>query len=119
MWGTVWLLSDGGILFLFLTNSTGKGLPKAMGADVVGTLLPCLPHSFLSGTAGRRVSWIHQIPFIGGSLMATGYLTIALPGPYTAYIAMGLIIIGNGFFKPNISTLLGNMYNGRPETSER
>ena len=24
---------------------------------------------------------------------------------------MGLIIIGNGFFKPNISTLLGNMYN--------
>jgi POT family proton-dependent oligopeptide transporter len=27
------------------------------------------------------------------------------------YIGLGCIIIGNGFFKPNISTLLGNMYN--------
>ena len=43
--------------------------------------------------------------------MAIGYLTLTLPGDYTMYIAMGCIIVGNGFFKPNISTLLGNMYN--------
>jgi proton-dependent oligopeptide transporter, POT family len=101
-----------GILFLFLTNSTGKGLPKAMGADVVGTFIALVYLTpFIGGLlADRYLGYIKSI-FIGGSLMAAGYLTIALPGEYTAYIGMGLIIIGNGFFKPNISTLLGNMYN--------
>jgi POT family proton-dependent oligopeptide transporter len=101
-----------GILFLFLTNSTGKGLPRAMGADVVGTFIALVYLTpFIGGLlADRYLGYIKSI-FIGGTLMATGYLTIALPGEYTAYIAMGLIIIGNGFFKPNISTLLGNMYN--------
>jgi proton-dependent oligopeptide transporter, POT family len=101
-----------GILFLFLTNSTGKGLPKAMGADVVGTFIALVYLTpFIGGLlADRYLGYIKSI-FIGGSLMATGYLTIALPGEYTAYIAMALIIVGNGFFKPNISTLLGNMYN--------
>lgn len=101
-----------GILFLFLTNSTGKGLPKAMGADVVGTFIALVYLTpFIGGLlADRYLGYIKSI-FIGGSLMAAGYLTIALPGEYTAYISMGLIIVGNGFFKPNISTLLGNMYN--------
>jgi len=101
-----------GILFLFLTNSTGKGLPKAMGSDVVGTFIALVYLTpFIGGLlADRYLGYIKSI-FIGGALMAAGYLTIALPGEYTAYIAMGLIIVGNGFFKPNISTLLGNMYN--------
>jgi POT family proton-dependent oligopeptide transporter len=43
--------------------------------------------------------------------MAAGYLGLALPGTTTMYIALGCIIVGNGFFKPNISTLLGIMYN--------
>jgi proton-dependent oligopeptide transporter, POT family len=101
-----------GILFLFLTKSSGKGLPSAMGADVVGTFIALVYLTpFIGGLlADRYLGYIKSI-FIGGSLMAAGYLTIALPGEYTAYMAMGLIIIGNGFFKPNISTLLGNMYN--------
>ena len=101
-----------GILFLFLTNTSGKGLPKAMGSDVVGTFIALVYLTpFIGGLlADRYLGYIKSI-FIGGSLMAAGYLTIALPGEYTAYISMGLIIVGNGFFKPNISTLLGNMYN--------
>jgi POT family proton-dependent oligopeptide transporter len=43
--------------------------------------------------------------------MGAGYCTLALPGMPVFYIAMLLIIIDNGFFKPNISTLLGNVYN--------
>jgi POT family proton-dependent oligopeptide transporter len=43
--------------------------------------------------------------------MAAGYLGLALPGDTAMYVSLGCIIVGNGFFKPNISTLLGNMYN--------
>jgi len=101
-----------GILLLFLTDGSGRGLPRAMGTDVVGTFIALVYLTpFIGGLlADRYLGYIKSI-FIGGTLMAAGYLTIALPGAYTAYISMGLIIVGNGFFKPNISTLLGNMYN--------
>ncbi len=101
-----------GILFLFLTKSSGKGLPKAMGSDVVGSFIALVYLTpFIGGLlADRYLGYIKSI-FIGGTLMAIGYLTIALPGDYTMYFSMAMIIIGNGFFKPNISTLLGNVYN--------
>ena len=103
-----------GILFLYLTNTTtgGKGLSRAMGADVVGSFIALVYLTpFIGGLiADRYLGYIKSI-FIGGSLMAVGYLGLALPGDTAMYVSLGCIIIGNGFFKPNISTLLGNMYN--------
>jgi proton-dependent oligopeptide transporter, POT family len=103
-----------GILLLYLTNSTtgGKGMSNAMGADVVGTFIALVYLTpFIGGLiADRYLGYIKSI-FLGGSLMAAGYLGLALPGNTTMYICLGLIIVGNGFFKPNISTLLGIMYN--------
>jgi len=103
-----------GILLLYLTNTTtgGKGFPRAMGADIVGTFIALVYLTpFIGGLiADRYLGYIRSI-FFGGSLMAAGYLGLALPGDTTMYISLGCIIVGNGFFKPNISTLLGNMYN--------
>lgn len=103
-----------GILFLYLTNSTtgGKGMSNAMGADVVGTFIALVYLTpFIGGLiADRYLGYIKSI-FLGGTLMAAGYLGLALPGDAAMYCSLGLIIIGNGFFKPNISTILGNMYN--------
>jgi len=103
-----------GILFLYLTNTTtgGKGLSRAMGADVVGTFIALVYLTpFIGGLiADRYLGYIKSI-FLGGSLMAMGYLGLALPGNTAMYISLGCIIVGNGFFKPNISTLLGIMYN--------
>lgn len=103
-----------GILFLYLTNTTtgGKGMSNAMGADVVGTFIALVYLTpFIGGLiADRYLGYIKSI-FLGGTLMAAGYLGLSLPGNTAMYISLGLIIVGNGFFKPNISTLLGNMYN--------
>lgn len=103
-----------GILLLYLTNTTtgGKGLSRAMGVDVVGTFIALVYLTpFIGGLiADRYLGYIRSI-FLGGSLMAAGYLGLALPGNTAMYVSLGCIIIGNGFFKPNISTLLGNMYN--------
>jgi len=103
-----------GILLLYLTDSTtgGKAYTRAMGADVVGTFIALVYLTpFIGGLiADRYLGYLKSI-FLGGSLMAAGYLGLALPGDTAMYISLGCIIIGNGFFKPNISTLLGNMYN--------
>src|ERR1700744_366370 len=99
-----------GILLLYLTN--GKLFSPDKAAEYTGTFLALiwLP-LFIGGMiADRYLGYIKSI-FIGGSLLAAGYLGLILPGDTAMYISLGLIIVGNGFFKPNISTLLGNIYN--------
>lgn len=103
-----------GILLLYLKDDQtgGKGIPESTAADITGTFLALiwLP-LFVGGMiADRYLGYVKSI-FIGGSLLAAGYLGLILPGNTAMYISLGLIIVGNGFFKPNISTLLGNIYN--------
>ncbi len=43
--------------------------------------------------------------------MGVGYCLMAIHSLPMLYLSMTLVIIGNGFFKPNISTLLGNLYS--------
>lgn len=48
--------------------------------------------------------------FIGGVFFILGYALLATGKLTTFYIALALLFIGNGFFKPNISTMVGNLY---------
>ena len=57
---------------------------------------------------GQRKSVI-----IGGVLMALGQFTLAaaIPGNLSLfYIGLVILVLGNGFFKPNISTMVGDLY---------
>ena len=103
-----------GILLLYMidTKTGGKGFDEKIGADIVGSFIALVYLTpFIGGLiADRYLGYIKSI-FIGGSLMALGYLGLSLPGNTAMFISLGLIIVGNGFFKPNISTLLGNIYN--------
>jgi len=47
---------------------------------------------------------------LGGIFFATGYTLLGLGSLTTYYLALALIFAGNGFFKPNISTMVGNLY---------
>ena len=47
---------------------------------------------------------------IGGIFIAMGHFTLAVPYMPCFFAALGLLIIGNGFFKPNISTVVGLLY---------
>ena len=103
-----------GILLLYTidTKTGGKGFDAKIGADIVGSFIALVYLTpFIGGLiADRYLGYIKSI-FIGGSLMAAGYLGLSFPGNTAMFISLSLIIIGNGFFKPNISTLLGNIYN--------
>ena len=103
-----------GILLLYTIDTTtgGKGFSEKIGADIVGSFIALVYLTpFIGGLiADRYLGYIKSI-FLGGSLMSAGYFCLALPGNTAMFIALTLIIVGNGFFKPNISTLLGNIYN--------
>ncbi|MCO6460221.1 MAG: peptide MFS transporter [Saprospiraceae bacterium] len=103
-----------GILQLYLTDaeSGGMAMNRKSAADIFGTFIALVYLTpFLGGLiADRKLGYSKSI-IIGGILMGLGYLGLAIGTLPTFYASLGLIIIGNGFFKPNISTLVGNLYN--------
>jgi POT family proton-dependent oligopeptide transporter len=51
----------------------------------------------------RAVLW-------GGVLLAVGYLSLAIPGMTSFYLGLGVIVLGTGLLKPNISAIVGKLY---------
>ena len=106
-----------GILFLYLIDTTtgGKGFSQNIGADIVGSFIALVYLTpFIGGLIADRILGYTKSIFLGGSMMALGYFCLSVPGNTALFSGLALIIVGNGFFKPNISTLLGNIYN-RPD----
>jgi len=66
-------------------------------------LTPLIGGSLADALLGRR-----KAVLIGGVLMALGHLAMASEA--LLFYALGLLIVGNGFFKPNISTIVGGLY---------
>ncbi len=69
---------------------------------------------YASTVIGGRISdtilGMRRSIFLGGILMALGHFTLAIEHDVTFYLALALIVVGNGFFKPNISTFVGSLY---------
>lgn len=65
---------------------------------------------FIGGMLADRLIGQRIAVIIGGLLMAAGHLIMAAQDPTLFYLALTLLIVGNGFFKPNISTIVGTLY---------
>ncbi|MGN6533710.1 MAG: peptide MFS transporter [Ginsengibacter sp.] len=108
-----------GIFLLYLTDTPGhggRGLDVVAAVSIVGTYVALIYLTpFIGGLIADRYLGYTKSIFLGGSLLALGYFLIALNGSnLLMYLGLFSAIVGNGFFKPNISTLLGNIYN-RPD----
>ncbi|MCF7482645.1 peptide MFS transporter [Vibrio sp. J1-1] len=110
------------ILVLYLTDTTmngGLGWSTKDALDLYGTytglvyITPLIGGYLADNYLGQRRSIL-----LGGALMAIGQFTLALPADalglgylHTFYLGLALLIAGNGLFKPNISTMVGDLYN--------
>ena len=104
-----------GILTLYLTKSFLEGGLGFSGEDAVIIygwftglvyLTPIIGGYIADHYIGQR-----RAILIGGILMALGQFALfSNIGRESAYLGFFLIIIGNGFFKPNISTIVGQLY---------
>ncbi len=55
---------------------------------------------------------------IGAFLMTLGHASMAVETPTFLYIGIGLLIFGNGFFKPNMTSIVSYMYKDHPEKKD-
>jgi POT family proton-dependent oligopeptide transporter len=65
---------------------------------------------FFGGMLADRLLGARRAVVLGGLLMATGHLVMSVQTDIAFYTALALLIAGNGFFKPNISTIVGSLY---------
>ncbi len=95
------------LLVLYLVNALGYERSDALAVYAAYTGLVYITPIFGGYLADRFLGYRKAI-LIGGLVMAMGHFAMAFPALLKP--ALGLIIVGNGFFKPNISTLLGSLY---------
>ena len=65
---------------------------------------------FLGGLLSDKILGPARAVIFGGMLMAAGHLLMTIESPLCFFTALALLICGNGFFKPNISTMVGSLY---------
>ena len=95
------------LLVLYLTQHLK--VPREQALEIYGLytglvyLTPLLGGFLADKVLGRR-----KAVLIGGIIMALGQVFLMFPATLT--LALGLLVAGNGFFKPNISTMVGGLY---------
>ena len=104
-----------GIFLLYMTDSEHGGLAmsRTQGSDIFGTFIALVYVTpFIGGLLADKLLGYRRSIILGGILMGLGYLMLAVSNSLTTfYASLFVMILGNGFFKPNISVLLGNLYN--------
>jgi len=65
---------------------------------------------FIGGMLADRLLGRRRAVVLGGLLMAAGHLLMTIQSEIAFFSALALLICGNGFFKPNISTIVGELY---------
>jgi amino acid/peptide:H+ symporter len=113
MWERLAFYTMVGILLLYATDAErgGLGLRAEVGNEIYGLYLAFVYFTpFIGGMAADRLLGYRRAVALGGLLMGGGLLLMGVPG--FTYFVVGLIglIVGNGFFKPNISAMVGNLY---------
>ena len=71
---------------------------------------------YFGGMLADRLLGRRRAVVLGGLLMATGHLLMTIENRTMFFVALAFLIVGNGFFKPNISTIVGELY---PKTSDK
>ncbi len=64
----------------------------------------------IGGILADKVLGFRKAILLGGVLMALGHFFLTIELPVFFYGSLALIIVGNGFFKPNISSFVGELY---------
>ncbi len=112
------------LLILFLTAAiTGENPGWGWNAENAGSLygtyamLLYITPIFGGIIADRYIGYRWAV-VIGSIIMTLGHAAMFLDTPFMLYLGLGLLVIGTGFFKPNMTSILSEMYKSFPEKKD-
>ncbi len=112
------------LLVLFLTASLTSGNPgwewsKEMALSLLGTYaLMVYLTPIVGGYLADKHLGYRKAVVIGALLMTLGHASMAFETPLFLYLGIALLIVGNGFFKPNMTSIISKMYEGREDKKD-
>ncbi|HAY35680.1 MAG: peptide MFS transporter [Bacteroidetes Order II. Incertae sedis bacterium] len=104
------------LLILFMTaavtgDNPGMGLSDGTSAAIYGLYTSLVYLLALPGGWVADQIWGQQkAVFVGGVIIAAGHFSMAIPMMETFFVGLILIVIGTGLLKPNVSTVVGELY---------
>ncbi|MFI2379642.1 oligopeptide:H+ symporter [Streptomyces sp. NPDC018964] len=101
------------LLPLYLVAPGGLGLSAGTATAIYSVYLSLVYLLTMpGGWFGDRVWGPRKTVAVAGGVIMLGHLTLALPSSGTFYAGLGLVAIGSGLLKANISTMVGQLYQG-------
>ena len=97
------------LLVIYLVNALHIPRVDALKMYGIYTGLVYLTPIF-GGWIADKYLGLRQTAVVGGTVMMLGHFAMAVPS--LLHVALGLLIIGNGFFKPNTTSMVGELYDG-------
>jgi POT family proton-dependent oligopeptide transporter len=97
------------LLVLYLVNALEWDTVRAASLYGTYTMLVYLT-PLIGGYLADRYIGTHRALLIGGAIIASGHFVLAVPGMTAFYTGLLLVVIGTGFFKANVSTMVGQLY---------
>jgi len=110
------------LLVMFFTASLldgGWGWPREHAFAIFGTYTSLVYLSTLLGgyMADKKIGYRWAV-VIGALLMTLGHACMALETPFFIYSGLTLLVFGSGFFKPNMTSIISEMYVTKPEKKD-
>ena len=110
------------LLVLFLTASLmdeGWGWPREHAMALFGSYVGLVYLStMMGGYFADKVIGYRYAVLVGALLMTLGHASMAVETQWSIYLGLGLLVIGNGFFKPNMTSIISEMYKDRPQKKD-
>ncbi|OIQ27357.1 MAG: MFS transporter [Bacteroidetes bacterium MedPE-SWsnd-G2] len=72
----------------------------------------------VGGVIADKITGYRWAVIIGSIIMALGHASMALETEFSLYLGLALLVIGTGFFKPNITSIISEMYKENPEKKD-
>jgi POT family proton-dependent oligopeptide transporter len=106
-YGIRWAL----VLYIVAQFYGGSGVGQADANLTYGSYLALVyAGAVFGGYIADRVIGYQRSILVGASFMVLGLFAITVPDPNVFKLGLATIIVGNGMFKPNISTMVGQLY---------
>ncbi len=122
MWERMSYYGMRGILVLFMTASLSDGglaINPVSASAIYGIYASCVYLVTLPGgwIADRLIGQQKSILY-GGIIIMLGHFILAIPNINTFYLGLLFVVLGTGLLKPNISAIVGNLYENNDEKKE-
>ena len=112
------------LLILFLTASVlgempGWGWTRENASALFGSYVGLVYLStMLGGYFADKIIGFRWAVVVGAVLMTLGHASMAVETEFSIYLGLVLLVFGNGFFKPNMTSIISEMYKDRPEKKD-